>query len=117
MLYISSVGPKGHYKIQKTSFRSKRAHSFFLGWPHFRGVGELGNSSVLLLFIDHWTEMAQGRMATLPIVEHFDVLKNRELHLLTCLIDVPVCKSFLPMALPTNCATRFDLVAQFVGVI
>jgi len=30
-----------------------------LGWPHFRGVGELGSSSVLLLFIDHWATIAQ----------------------------------------------------------
>ena len=29
-------------------------------------------------------------MATLPIVEHFDVLKNRQARLLTSLIGVPV---------------------------
>ncbi len=63
---------------RKDSYLSAHYHRI-VGWPHFRGVGELGNSSVMLLFIGHWTEIAQGRMAALPIVEDFDVLKNRQL--------------------------------------
>lgn len=60
-----------------------------LGWPHFRGVRELGNSSFLLL-IGHWTEIAQRRMTAFAIVKHFDVLKDRPLRQLTALIGVPV---------------------------
>jgi hypothetical protein len=52
---------------------------FDVGWLHFRGVGELGSSSVMPLFIDDRAEIAQGRMATLPIVEDFNVLKDRQL--------------------------------------
>src|SRR6266566_644357 len=52
---------------------------FSLGWPHFRGVGELGSSSVIRLFRDHWAEIAQGRMATLPMIEDLNVLKARQL--------------------------------------
>lgn len=61
-----------------------------VGWPHFRRVGELGSSSTVLLFIRRWAEIAQSRMAALPIVEYFDVLKNRQLRLLTSPIAVPV---------------------------
>jgi len=62
-----------------------------LGWPHFHGVGELGSSFVMLLFIGSWAQIAQSRMTTLPIVEDLDVLKDRELCLLTSLIGVPIC--------------------------
>ncbi len=60
-----------------------------LGWPHFRGVRELGNSPFLLL-IGHWAQIAQRRMTAFPIVKHFDILKDRPLRLLTGLIGVPV---------------------------
>ncbi len=60
-----------------------------MGWPHFRGVRELGNSPLLLL-IGHWTQIAQRRMTAFAIVKHFDVLKDRPLRLLTALIGVPV---------------------------
>ena len=44
-----------------------------------------------MLFIHHWAEIAQGRMAAQPIVEHLDVLKDRQLRLLASLIGVPIC--------------------------
>ena len=44
-----------------------------------------------MLLLHHWAEIAQGRMAALPIVEHFDVLKDRQLRLLTSLLGVPIC--------------------------
>ena len=58
-----------------------------MGWPHFRGVGELGNLS-LLLFIGHWTKTAQRRMTAFAMIEHFNGLKDRSLRLLTGLIGV-----------------------------
>jgi|GEM_PF-5737585 len=36
-----------------------RGHHPTMGWPHFRGVGELGNSAAMVLFIDHRAEIAQ----------------------------------------------------------
>ena len=71
-------GPGGCVK-EKLLFLAKGSlTNVNVGWPHFREVGELGSSSTVLLFIGSWAEIAQSRMATLPIVEHFDVLKDRQ---------------------------------------
>ncbi len=61
-----------------------------MGWPHFRGVGKLENSSAVVLFIGGWTEIAQPRMTSLAVVKDFDVLEDRLLGLLARLIGMPI---------------------------
>ena len=55
--------PKGQFPLPDPPFpvarNSMERQRGYLGWPHFGGVGELGSSSAIALFIDDRAKIVQ----------------------------------------------------------